>query len=317
MKISSFAGKPATPEMLVNVPKLITAYYSNISDITIKDQQVMFGTSGHRGSSFNTSFNEWQILAITQVICLYRVQNKICGPLFLGRDAHAFSELAIASALEVLVATGVEMMFSLNDEYVRTPVISHAILNYNRRGKDWFADGIIIRISHNQPHDGGFKYTPPKGAPAEDKVPIASRLSRMRFLKINCTMLKDFHLRKHFTLLRLTSMISSILIIDDLALVTDMDALGDAGVHYWRPIAERYSLILDVVNEVVDPTFSFMTVDWDGQIRMDSSSPYAMQRLIELKDSFILLCPPAKAGFGHVPACAGYCQGPRTTGSLY
>ena len=298
MEISPYAGKPAKQEMLINVPKLITAYYSDIPDMAVPEQRVVFGTSGHRGSAFNTSFNEWHILAITQAICLYRIQNKIKGPLFLGRDTHALSEPALVSALEVLAANNVDVMLAANDEYVPTPVISHAILNYNRDRKDEFADGIVITPSHNPPHDGGFKYNPPNGGPAadavtgwietmaneilENKLKSVKRLSYQKALHFPTTHRYDF----------LNTYVSNLASVIDMDVIRDakitigVDPLGGAGVHYWKPIAERYGLNLTVVNEAVDPTFRFMTVDWDGQIRMDPSSPYAMQSLIGLKDRF-------------------------------
>lgn len=284
--------------MLVNIPRLITAYYADIPDITVPEQLVSFGTSGHRGSSFNASFNEWHILAITQAICLYRSQNNITGPLFMGMDTHALSEPALASALEVLAANGVEVMLSENDEFVPTPAISLAILKYNQNRIDGFADGIVITPSHNPPADGGFKYNTPNGGPAEDaitgwigkkanemlgnKLREVKRIPYQRALRASTTHRYDY-LHAY---------------INELSTVIDMDAirsanisigadpLGGAGVHYWEPIAEKYKLNLTVVNNTVDPTFRFMTVDWDGQIRMDPSSSYAMQKLIALKDRF-------------------------------
>jgi phosphoglucomutase len=297
-EVSKHAGKPAEREMLVNIPKLITAYYSDIPDSAIPEQRVMFGTSGHRGSSFDISFNEWHILAITQAICLYRLQNKIDGPLFLGRDTHALSEPALVSALEVLAANQVEVMLSEKDEYVPTPAISNAILNYNRNRKEGFSDGIVITPSHNPPGDGGFKYNPPNGGPADgsitawienkandilrEKLQQVKRIPSERALHAPSTHRFDF----------LNNYIEGLASVIDMDIISGSkikigaDPLGGAGVHYWKPIAERYGLNLTVVNESVDPTFSFMTVDWDGRIRMDPSSPYAMQRLIQLKDRF-------------------------------
>ncbi len=297
-EVSKHAGKPAEPEMLVNIPKLITAYYSDIPDSTITEQRVMFGTSGHRGSSFNISFNEWHILAVTQAICLYRLQNNINGPLFLGRDTHALSEPALVSALEVLAANQVEVMLSEKDEFVPTPAISNAILNYNRDRKEGFADGIVITPSHNPPEDGGFKYNPPNGGPAEGSITgwIEDKANDILGNKLQEVKRIPFERALHAPSTHRFDFLNSY--IDGLASVIDMDIisgskikigvdpLGGAGVHYWKPIAERYGLNLTVVNESVDPTFSFMTVDWDGRIRMDPSSPYAMQRLIELKDRF-------------------------------
>ncbi|HEV3326687.1 MAG TPA: phosphoglucomutase (alpha-D-glucose-1,6-bisphosphate-dependent) [Puia sp.] len=298
MKISPYAGKPAEPGLLVNVPKLITAYYTNIPDSQIREQQVQFGTSGHRGSSFNTSFNEWHILAITQAICQYRAENKITGPLFIGGDTHALSEPALASALEVLAGNQITTMLPKDDEYVPTPAISHAILAFNKDRKDGWADGIVITPSHNPPTDGGFKYNPPNGGPAGEeitgwiqnkaneilgnKLAGVKRISTKQALAASTTRRYDY----------LNKYVEDLNSIIDLDLIRSSgvsigaDPLGGAGVHYWKPIADRYRLNLTVVSEEVDPTFRFMSVDWDGQIRMDPSSPYAMQRLLGLKDKF-------------------------------
>jgi len=298
MNTSPLAGKPAEPSMLVNVPRLITAYYSETPDPSVPAQRVAFGTSGHRGSAFERAFNEWHILAISQAICLYRKQQKIDGPLFLGMDTHALSVPALASALEVLAANGVEVMLAQGDEYTPTPVISHAILAYNRGRKTGLADGIVITPSHNPPHDGGFKYNPPNGGPAESVVTTWIEEKANEFLENDLLGVKRIPFEK--ALRASTTHRHDYLnaYIADLANVLDMDAirgaqinmgvdpLGGAGVHYWAPIAERYGLNLTVVNDAVDPTFRFMTVDWDGQIRMDPSSPYAMQRLIDIKDRF-------------------------------
>jgi phosphoglucomutase len=298
MKMSTFAGKPAKPSMLVNVPELITAYYADVPDPSVPGQRVVFGTSGHRGSSFRKAFNEWHILAISQAICEYRSQQKIDGPLFLGMDTHALSVPAFAGAMEVLAANGVEVMISEKDEYTPTPVVSHAILTYNRGRKTGLADGIVITPSHNPPHDGGFKYNPPNGGPAERAVTDWIETKANEFLENNLTGVKRISVEK--ALRASTTHRHDYLnaYISDLGNIIDMDAirgakislgvdpLGGAGVHYWDPIAERYGLNLTVVNDAVDPTFRFMTVDWDGQIRMDPSSPYAMQRLIGLKDRF-------------------------------
>ena len=296
-KISLLAGKPPKPTMLVNVPKLITSYYADVPDPLIPAQRVSFGTSGHRGSSFKKSFNEWHILAITQAICLYRQQQGINGPLFLGIDTHALSEPARASALEVLAANGVEIMLSANDEYTPTPVISHAILTYNRGRKNGLADGIVITPSHNPPHDGGFKYNPPSGGPAENSITDWIGAKANAFLEAGLKGVKRITFEKALSVSTTHRHDYLNTYIADLGNVIDMetirgsninlgvDPLGGAGVHYWKPIAERYGINLTVVNEVVDPTFRFMTVDWDGQIRMDPSSPYAMQRLIKIKGS--------------------------------
>jgi phosphoglucomutase len=298
MKLNPFAGKPAEPSMLVNVPRLITAYYAETPDPSVPVQRVAFGTSGHRGSSFDKAFNEWHILAISQAICLYRAQQNIDGPLFLGMDTHALSVSALASALEVLAANGVEVMLAEGDEYTPTPAISHAILTYNRGRKTGLADGIVITPSHNPPHDGGFKYNPPNGGPAESAITGWIGPKANEFLENGLRGVKRIPFEKalHVSTTHRHDYLSAY--TADLGNVIDMDAirgakislgvdpLGGAGVHYWGPIAERYGLDLTVVNEAVDPTFRFMTVDWDGQIRMDPSSPYAMQRLIGLKDRF-------------------------------
>jgi len=298
MKISTLAGKLAQSTMLVNVPRLITAYYSNMPDAAIPAQRVAFGTSGHRGSAFETSFNEYHVLAISQAICDYRKMKNISGPLFLGIDTHALSEPACASALEVLAANGVDVMIADKNEYTPTPVISHAILAYNRGRVTGLADGIVITPSHNPPDNGGFKYNPPNGGPADKDVTGWIEAQSNAFLKSGLKGVKRMPyakaLRSHTT--HRHDFLNAY--VSDLGSVLDMDAirganirmgvdpLGGAGVHYWGPIAERYGLNLTVVNEVVDPTFRFMTVDWDGQIRMDPSSSYAMQSLIGLKDNY-------------------------------
>jgi phosphoglucomutase len=298
MKVSPLAGKPAETSMLVNVPRLITAYYTEAPDPSVPEQRVAFGTSGHRGSAFQISFNEWHILAITQAICLYRTQQKIDGPLFLGMDTHALSEPALASALEVLAANGVEVMLAEKEEYTPTPVISHAILTYNRGRGTGLADGIVITPSHNPPHDGGFKYNPPNGGPAETGVTGWIEAKANEFLDAGLQGVKRIPYEKalkastthwHDYLNAYVGDLGNVINMDairDAKISLGVDPLGGAGVHYWGPIAERYGLNLTVVNESVDPTFRFMTLDWDGQIRMDPSSPYAMQRLIALKDRF-------------------------------
>lgn len=298
MTTSPLAGRPAQPALLVNVPRLITAYYSHTPDPALAAQRVAFGTSGHRGCAFDASFNEWHVLAISQAICDYRTQQGIDGPLFLGIDTHALSEPARASALEVLATNGVEVMLAARDDYTPTPVISHAILCYNRGRSEGLADGIVITPSHNPPDSGGYKYNPPNGGPAgndvtgwieamanaylQDRLRGVKRMSVQQALRAATTHRHDF--------------VNAY--VGDLGSVLDMDAirgarvrmgvdpLGGAGVHYWGAIAERYGLDLTVVNDVVDPTFRFMTVDWDGRIRMDPSSSWAMQGLIGLKDRF-------------------------------
>jgi phosphoglucomutase len=286
--------------MLVDVPRLITAYYTEVPDPAVQAQHVAFGTSGHRGSSLKQAFNEWHILAITQAICLYRKRQKIAGPLFLGIDTHALSVPAAATALEVLAANGVEVMLAEGNEYTPTPVISHAILTHNRRRKGGLADGIVITPSLNPPHDGGFKYNPPNGGPAdttatgwiEEKANalLAARLKGVKRIPYEQALRASTTHRHDY----LTAYVCDLGMVIDMNVIRGakislgVDPLGGAGVHYWGRIAERYELNLRVVNEAVDPTFRFMTVDWDGQIRMDPSSPYAMERLIGMKDRFDL-----------------------------
>jgi phosphoglucomutase len=300
MKISPLAGKPAPLEILVDVPRLITAYYNGVPDPKMPAQRVAFGTSGHRGSSFNLAFNEWHILAITQAICLHRKGQNISGPLYLGIDTHALSVPACATALEVLAANGIEVMIAKGDEYTPTPVVSHAILTYNGGRKTGLADGIVITPSHNPPHDGGFKYNPPNGGPAdtvvtgwieekanaflEAKLKEVKRVSHEQALHVSTTHQHDY----------LTAYVNDLGNVIDFKVIRGaklrlgVDPLGGAGVHYWARIAEKHRLNLTVVDETVDPTFRFMTVDRDGQIRMDPSSPYAMQRLIGMKGRFDL-----------------------------
>jgi phosphoglucomutase len=286
--------------MLVNVPRLVTAYYTEAPDPAAPAQRVAFGTSGHRGTAFKRSFNESHILAITQAICLYRKGQATDGPLFLGIDTHALSVPAGATALEVLAANGVEVMVATGDEYTPTPVISHAILTYNRGRKTGLADGIVVTPSHNPPQDGGFKYNPPNGGPAdtvatgwierraneflESGLEGVKRISLARALSASTTHRHDY-LGGYIADL---GNVVDMEVIHGAKLNMGVDPLGGAGVHYWGRIAERYGLNLTVVNETVDPTFRFMTVDWDGQIRMDPSSAYAMARLIGMKDRFDL-----------------------------
>jgi phosphoglucomutase len=298
VKISSAAGKPADPSMLVNVPKLVTAYYELRPDPSDPRQRVVFGTSGHRGSAMDVAFNEGHILAITQAICDYRKLQNIDGPLFLGMDTHALSEPAFASALEVLAANNIEVMLSQGTPYTPTPAVSHAILLYNHARKTGLADGIVITPSHNPPDDGGFKYDPPHGGPADSSVTSWIESKANEFLRTALEGVKRIPFEKalHVTTTHRHDFLSAY--VGDLDRVVDMttirdakiklgvDPLGGAGVHYWPRISEQYGLDLTIVNKSVDPTFRFMTVDWDGRIRMDPSSPYAMQRLIALKDKF-------------------------------
>jgi phosphoglucomutase len=309
MGLSPFAGRRPEASMLINTPAVITAYYTGIPDPAIREQRIAFGTSGHRGSSLKTSFNESHILAITQAICLYRKQQGIDGPLFMGMDTHALSTPAQATALEVLAANGIEVMIAAGDDYTPTPAVSHAIIQYNKGRTTGLADGIIITPSHNPPDDGGFKYNPPNGGPAEPVITkwientantfleksargtisgagdLSGNIRRIpyeRALKASTTHRFDY--RNTY--------------IDDLANILDMDVirggsvkmgvdpLGGAGVHYWGQIADKYKLNLTVLNTEVDPTFRFMTVDHDGKIRMDPSSPYAMKSLLDKKDQF-------------------------------
>ncbi len=296
--LSPLAGKPAPASILIDIPRLITAYYTERPDPTIRSQRVSFGTSGHRGSSFDGSFNESHVLAITQAICAYRKQQNIDGPLFMGFDTHALSAPAFASALEVLAANGVDVMITDGKEYTPTPAISLAILNYNRGREAGLADGIVITPSHNPPDSGGFKYNPPNGGPADTGVTGWIEAQANHLLQSG---LGDVN-RMSFAKARRAPTTHQFDYIDayisELATIIDMEAisasqvhlgvdpLGGAGVHYWGRIAERYRLNLDVVSDEVDPTFRFMTVDWDGRIRMDPSSPYAMQRLIGLQTRY-------------------------------
>jgi phosphoglucomutase len=321
-EVSPLAGKPAEPSMLVSVPELVAAYYTEIPDPSVPEQRVLFGTSGHRGSALAKSFNEWHILAITQAICLFRKRRRIDGPLFIGMDTHAVSVPAFRTALEVLAANGVEVMIAERGEYTPTPVVSHAILTYNRSRKTGLADGIVITPSHNPPEDGGFKYNPPEGGPAEPAVTVWIGERANRFLKGRLRGVKRISFEKG---LRSSSTHRHNYLdayVNDLHSVIDMDAihrakislgvdpLGGAGIHYWGPIAERYHLNLTVVNDTIDPTFRFMTVDWDGRIRMDPSSPYAMKRLIGLKDRFEIAfaCDTDHDRHGVVTRSAGLLQ---------
>jgi phosphoglucomutase len=295
-RVDALAGKPAPPERLVDVPRLVAAYYTLKPDPGIAAQRVSFGTSGHRGSSFAAGFNENHVLAITQGICEYRRQRGIDGPLFIGFDTHALSAPAFASALEVLAANGVEVMTAADDEYTPTPAISHAILTYNRGRTAGLADGIVITPSHNPPDSGGFKYNTPDGGPSDTEVTgwIEARANALLEAKLQGIARMDYAKARRAA--RSHDYVG--LYVADLGNVIDMevirgggvrmgvDPLGGAGVHYWARIADTYKLDLRVVNDAVDPTFRFMTLDWDGKIRMDPSSPYAMERLIALKDAY-------------------------------
>jgi phosphoglucomutase len=298
MALDPRAGKPADPSSLVNVPRLIASYYTVKPDAKERAQRVAFGTSGHRGTSPAGSFNEDHILAITQAICAYRKQQNTTGPLFLGMDTHALSEPAFLSALEVLAANGVDVMIDEAGGYTPTPALSHAILKYNHGRKDGLADGIVITPSHNPPADGGFKYNPPSGGPADttatkwienlaneflgNKLEGVQRVTVARAMAAGTT-------RKYDFVSNYVNELGEVVDLEKVAqsgLKLGVDPLGGAGVAYWPRIAERYKLNLQVVNTQVDPTFRFMTLDWDGKIRMDCSSPYAMASLIALKDKF-------------------------------
>lgn len=298
MGLSPLAGQLAPVSLWVNVPRLVNAYYSERPDPSLPQQRVHFGTSGHRGSAFANTFNEQHILAITQALCDHRRAQKIEGPLFLGIDTHALSVPAFATALEVFAANEVTTLIAAEDEYTPTPAISHAILTYNRGRTSGFADGVVLTPSHNPPEDGGFKYNPPHGGPAgstvtqwiesrannylESAVRGIRRIAHQRALRAPTTHRHDF-------LDAYTSDVANVIDVDAIraaGIAMGVDPLGGAGVHYWTRIGERFRLDLTVVNAVVDPTFGFMSVDWDGQIRMDPSSSYAMRSLIAMKDRF-------------------------------
>ena len=297
-RVNPLAGKPASPAMLVDVPRLITAYYTGVPDASVPAQRVAFGTSGHRGSSFDNAFNEQHVLAISQSICEHRRREGIDGPLYLGIDTHALSVPACASALEVLAAHGVDVMLAAHDDYTPTPAVSHAILVYNRGRTSGLADGIVITPSHNPPESGGFKYNPPNGGPADKDITAGIEARANALLESGLAGVKRMPYEKalragsthrHDFLNAYVADLGKVLDLDAIrgaGLNLGVDPLGGAGVHYWARIAERYRLNLTVVNEHVDPTFRFMTLDWDGRIRMDPSSSYAMHSLIGLKDRF-------------------------------
>lgn len=296
--ISHLAGKPAPRSLLVDVPRLVTAYYTGVPDPSVPAQRVAFGTSGHRGSSFDCSFNESHVLAITQAICQYRQSQHIDGPLFMGIDTHALSQPACASALEVLAANGVEVMLATGDEYTPTPAVSHAILTHNRGRSSGLADGIVVTPSHNPPDNGGFKYNPPNGGPAGTDITAGIEAAANRLLEAGLSgvrrmpyaqALRAPTTHRHDFLGDYVADLGSVIDFDAIRgaeVRIGVDPLGGAGVHYWARIAEHHRLDLTVISDVVDPTFGFMTVDWDGKIRMDPSSPYAMQRLQGMKDRF-------------------------------
>lgn len=307
MPISPLAGQPAESASLIDPAKLIAAYYAIRPDPGVASQRVSFGTSGHRGTASHGSFNEQHILAISQAICAYRTQARIGGPLYIGIDTHILSEPAFASALEVLAANGVEVRIArprpgppglVDVDYTPTPAISHAIIQYNRAKPAALADGIVITPSHNPPEDGGFKYNPPHGGPADSGITkfiqdlankyLEKKLDGVKRISLDDA-LKAATTQRHDYIDEYVSGLGTVIdmdVIRDSGIKMGVDPLGGAGVHYWGPIAERYKLNLEVVNKSVDPTFRFMTLDWDGKIRMDPSSPYAMSGLIGLKDRF-------------------------------
>jgi phosphoglucomutase len=319
VRVSPLAGKPAPESILVNLPRLMTMYYALEVDPSVATQRVAFGTSGHRGTSFESSFNEEHVLAITQAICLYRQQNGIDGPLFMGIDTHALSESAFASALEVLAANEVEVMIDDRDGFTPTPVVSHAILGYNRGRTSGLADGIVVTPSHNPPEDGGFKYDPPSGGPADSSITgwIQNKANELLEARLEGVRQVPFARAKAADTTHSHDYMNTY--VDDLATIIDFDAirgadlklgvdpLGGAGVRYWPLIAERYRIPLTVVSDVVDATFRFMTVDWDGKIRMDCSSPYATKHLIALKDRFDVAwaCDPDHDRHGIVAKSVG------------
>ncbi|MEJ8852930.1 phosphoglucomutase (alpha-D-glucose-1,6-bisphosphate-dependent) [Variovorax robiniae] len=298
MADSPLAGKIAPASLRANLPRLVTAYYALVPDPGVAAQRVAFGTSGHRGSSYTAGFNEWHVLAISQAICEYRAQKGIDGPLYLGIDTHPLSEPAAASAIEVLAANGVELMLATDDDYTPTPAISHAILVHNRGRTAGLADGIVITPSHNPPDDGGFKYNPPNGGPADTDVTkwIENRanelikaglqgVKRMPYAQA----LRAATTHRHDYLSHYVAELGNVLDFDAIRAAgvrMGVDPMGGAGVHYWGRIADHYKLDLTVVNPDVDATFAFMPRDWDGRVRMDPSSIYAMQNLIGLKDKF-------------------------------
>lgn len=298
MPLHPLAGQPAPPTLLINIPRLVAAYYTQHPDPKAATQAVAFGTSGHRGTSTESSFNEDHILAICQAICELRRGKRITGPLYLGMDTHALSEAALSTAIEVFAANSVELMIQAGRGYTPTPVISHAILTYNRERTNGLADGVVITPSHNPPSDGGFKYNPPEGGPADADMTQQIQQRANQLLAQGLTGVQRIPLARALRVSTTHEYDYITPYVADLVNVIDMEAIraaglkigadpmGGAGIAYWEPIAERYGLDIDIVNRRVDPTFSFMTVDKDGKIRMDCSSPYAMASLIRLKDDF-------------------------------
>jgi phosphoglucomutase len=298
MDVSELAGKPVPRELLTNIPRLVSAYYTQPPDLEDPMQRVQFGTSGHRGSSLSSSFNEEHVLAITQAICELRQSRGIDGPLYLGMDTHALSEPAFASALEVLVANGVETVIQAGRGYTPTPVISHAILSHNQGRRSGLADGIVITPSHNPPDDGGFKYNPPEAGPADSETTewiekranalIRSGLVDVQRIPFGRALATET-VHRHDYVAAYVADLPNVVDVEAIAtagLKIGADPMGGSGIEYWDPISDRYGLKIEVVNRQADPTFAFMTVDSDGEVRMDCSSPYAMAGLIELRDRF-------------------------------
>ncbi len=298
MTISPLAGKPAPPDLLIDVDQLVAAYYANQPELSDPTQLVAFGTSGHRGTPFEGSFTEAHILAITQAICDYRRREKISGPLFMGKDTHAASDPAQRTAVEVLAANNVETVIQVEDRATPTPVISRAILVYNRGKKEGLADGIVVTPSHNPPGDGGFEYNPPDGGPADTDITSWIQERANQLLQGGNREVKrlSYEAASHSAVIHPQDYIPDyvadlagaidIEIIRESGIKIGVDPLGGASLNYWQPLAERYNLDIEVVNQAVDPTFRFMTVDHDGKIRMDCSSPYAMAGLVGLKEQY-------------------------------
>lgn len=319
MPISPLAGQKATALPLLDVSRLLAAYVDNRPDPAVSTQRVAFGTSGHRGTAFKSSFNEWHVLAITQAVCDYRQGKGIDGPVFIGIDTHALSKPAGDSALEVLAANGVTTMLATGDEYTPTPVLSHAILGYNRGRTTGLADGLVMSPSHNPPDNGGYKYNPPNGGPADTDVTkwvetraneyLAARLAGVKRLPLEQSK-RAATTHRHDFLNAYVADLGNVIDMDSIRAAgvrMAVDPLGGAGVHFWEPIAERYRIALEVLNTTVDGTFSFMSLDWDGQVRMDPSSPHAMRALISLQDRFpiVMACDTDHDRHGIVAGSVG------------
>jgi phosphoglucomutase len=296
--IDPLAGKPVPASQLANIPRLVTAYFAEKPDPKVATQRVAFGTSGHRGSAFNLAFNESHILAISQALCDHRREKNLDGPLFIGIDTHALAEPALASALEVFSANGITVMIDADDGYTPTPAVSHAILTYNKGRQSGFADGVVVTPSHNPPEDGGFKYNPPNGGPADTDITAAIERAANRYLEDNLNGVKRMpyaqarkaaHVHRYDYITPYVADLANILDMEAIraaGVKIGIDPLGGAAVRYWQPIIERYQLNATLIRDEVDPTFRFMTLDWDGKVRMDCSSPYAMAQLIGMRDRF-------------------------------